>query len=204
MIGNHNESAASPAAGLRLSMPALSGEGISVKRAFALCCLGVCAVFSGAAAAAQAPSSNPAGPVPPAIKAAKKIFISNAGSDSGLFPQPFTGDPNRPYTEFYNDLKASGQYQLVSDPAQADLVLELRLFAPNGPSNPNKVNGASDPLPMLRLVVYDRATHYVLWAITESVEAAVGQKNHDHTLDKAIEEAVTDFESVGGTAPAAP
>jgi len=175
-----------------------------MKRVSAFLCLGVCAVVLDAAAAvAQAPSSDPAGPVPPAIRAAKKIFVSNAGSDSGLFPEPFSGDPNRPYTEFYNALKATGQYQLVSDPAQADLVLELRLLAPSGPQNPNKQNGASDPLPMVRLVVYDRATHYVLWAITESVEEAILQKAHDRNLDNAIEATVTDFERVGGTLPAA-
>jgi hypothetical protein len=174
-----------------------------MKRAFRFVCLGVCAVFTCVCAAAQAPSSDAAGPVPPAIRAAKKIFISNAGSDSGLFPEPFTGDPDRPYTEFYNALKAAGQYQLVSDPAQADLVLELRLLAPNGPQDPNKSYGASDPLPMLRLVIYDRATHYVLWAITESVQGAIGQKNHDRTLDQAIERTAFDFERVSGNAPAA-
>ncbi|MGA7343871.1 MAG: hypothetical protein WBE72_05770 [Terracidiphilus sp.] len=167
-----------------------------------IACLGLCACFLACGAGAQTPSSDPAGPVPPAIRAARKIFISNAGSDSGLFPEPFSGDPNRPYTEFYNTLKAAGQYQLMNDPAQADLVLELRLLAPNGPQIPNKMNGASDPLPMLRLVVYDRATHYVLWAITESVAEAILQKSHDHNLDEAIEATVADFQRVSGTAPA--
>jgi hypothetical protein len=174
----------------------------SKKRIFASLALGAFVLLSGAIAGAQAPVSDATGPVPPAIRAAKKIFISNAGSDSGLFPEPFRGDPDRPYTEFYNALKTTGPYQLVSDPAQADLVLELRLLAPAGPQNPNKVSGASDPLPMLRLVVYDRTTHFVLWAITESVEAAVGQKNHDRMLDNAIEALAFDFERVGGTAPA--
>jgi hypothetical protein len=162
---------------------------------FGLC---VCAILWAQTASAQTPSADPAGPVPPALQGAKKLFISNAGSDSGLFPEPFSGDPNRPYTEFYNALKATGQYQLVSDPAQADVVLELRLLAPNGPQRPDKMNGASDPLPMLRLVVYDRATHYVLWAITESVDWAILQKSHDRNLDNAIEATVTDFERVSG------
>ena len=58
--------------------------------------------------------------------------MSNAGADSGLFPEPFSGDPNRPYSEFYAALKAAGQFALVDDPGQANLVLELRLVAPNG------------------------------------------------------------------------
>lgn len=139
--------------------------------------------------------------MPPAIRAARKIFVSNAGSDSGLFPEPFSGDPDRPYNEFYAALKAAGQYQLVNDPSDADLVLELRLFAPNGPTNPNKQNGASDPLPMVRLVVYDRKTHYTLWALTESVEQAFLQKTHDRNLDNAIKAIVADFERVSGAKP---
>ena len=153
---------------------------------------------------AQMPANPAPGPVPPAILAAKTIFVSNAGSDSGLFPSPFSGDSDRPYAEFFAELKATGDYQLVSDPAQADLVLELRLTAPNGPSNPNKVNGAADPLPMFRLVVYDRKTHYVLWAITESIPEAVGQKNHDKTFDTALGELLSQFLQVAGKMPAAP
>jgi hypothetical protein len=69
--------------------------------------------------------------VPTAIITAKSIFVSNAGSDRDLFPgvftegvelpHVFTGDTDRPYTEFYAALKATGDYQLASDPSQADL-----------------------------------------------------------------------------------
>ena len=98
-------------------------------------CLSLAAVVSFATAAfAQMPAYDQAGPVPPAIAAAKTIFISNAGADSGLFPEPFSGDPDRAYTEFYAALKATGAFTLVADPAHADLVLELRLFAPYRPT----------------------------------------------------------------------
>ena len=160
------------------------------------------AALAWAGAAAQQPDYSAVGPIPPAIRAARTIFVSNAGSDSGLFPEPFTGDPARPYAEFYTWLKAAGHFQLVDDPASADLVLELRLTAPSGPQNPNKPNGASDPLPMLRLVVYDRKSHYVLWAITESVDPALLQKTHDRNLDDAIKAILADFEQVSGTTPA--
>jgi hypothetical protein len=56
---------------------------------------------------------------------------------------------------------------------------------------------------MLRLVIYGRRTHYVLWAFTESVDAAILQKTHDRNLDQAITRIAGDFENVGG-APAAP
>jgi hypothetical protein len=160
------------------------------------------ALLAAVAAIAQQPVPSPAGPVPQAILAAKKIFVSNAGADSGLFPSPFSGDPSRGYSGLYAGLKASGQYELVADPADADLVLELQLTAPNGPTNGNKVNGASNPVPMLRLVVYDRKTHYILWAFTESIDIAFRQKTHDRNFDDALTAILVDFESLTGKPPA--
>jgi hypothetical protein len=96
-----------------------------------------------------------------------------------------------------------GRCQLVSTPGEADLVFELQLTAPNGPQNANKQNGASDPLPMFRLVIYDRATHYVLWALTESIEAALVQKTHDHNFDQALAELVLDAGRLTKSLPSA-
>jgi hypothetical protein len=158
------------------------------------------------AAAALAQQSSLVAPVPPAILSAKRIFVSNAGADSGLFPSPFSGDPNRGYNQLYAGLKAAGQYELVHDPAQADLVLELQLTAPVGSTHSmetNKVNGASDPVPMFRLVIYDSKTHFVLWAMTESVEVAFLQKTHDRNFDNALTAILADFETLTGKPPAA-
>jgi len=159
-------------------------------------------LVSAASMQAQQSTYTQPGPVPPAITSARTLFVSNAGADGGLFPEPFSGDPNRAYTEFYSGLKASGKYEIVGDPSEADLVLELQLTAPNGPSKGSKVNGASDPVPMLRLVVYDRKTHYVLWAMTESIEIAFRQKTHDKNFDEAIAAIVADFEGISGKLPA--
>jgi hypothetical protein len=165
----------------------------------------LCAAFFAAAfALAQEPATTtPQAPVPSAIRAATKVFVSNAGADSGLFPSPFSGDPSRGYNQLYAGLKANGQYQLVDDPSAAELVLELQLTAPNGPSNGSKVNGASDPLPMLRLVVYDRKTHYVLWAFTQSIDVAFLQKTHDRNFDEALTAILLEFEALSGKAQAA-
>jgi hypothetical protein len=107
----------------------------------------------------QAPSSATA-PLP--LRSAKKVFVSNAGADSGLFPHPFSDRPDRAYNQFYAGLQRWDAYALVSDPQEADLIFELQLSAPGGPANPNKQKGASDPLPMFRMVIFDRRTHYVL------------------------------------------
>lgn len=140
-------------------------------------------------------------PVPAALTASKTVFISNAGADSGLFPEPFSGDPNRGYSEFYNLISAGTAFTVVNDPSQADLVLELRLFAPYGPTNASKVYGASDPLPMFRLVVYDRKTHYVLWTVTQSIDVALLQKTHDRNFEQALSSLVNQFLQVVGKPP---
>lgn len=152
-------------------------------------------LLSGTAIFAQKPASGSMAPIPAALRA-EKVFVSNAGADSGLFPAPFSGDPDRSYADFYAALRARGECTLVTDPSDADLVLELRLTAPYGPSEPNKVKGAADPLPMFRLVIYDRKTHYVLWALTESIEYAFLQKTHDRNFDDAIGRLVDDFARV--------
>lgn len=143
------------------------------------------------------------GPVPAAILSAKSLFVSNGGGDAGLFPEPFSGDPSRGYSELYAALKASGQYQLVDDPSQADLVLDLKLTAPYGPSRANKMQGASDPLPMFTLTVFDRKTHYALWTLTRNIDFAVLQRTHDRNFDDALMAIVSQFEALGGKTPAA-
>ena len=85
--------------------------------------------FSVCAGKARSSTPPPTAPVPPAILSAKKIFVANAGADSGLFPHPFGGNPDRAYNQFYAALKADGRWELVSSPREADLVLELRLTA---------------------------------------------------------------------------
>lgn len=148
---------------------------------------------------AQQPT--PPAPVPPLLMQAKNVFISNAGADSGLFPHPFSGDQDRAYREFYAEVKALGQFNIVNNPADADLVFELQLTAPNGPKDADKAKGASDPLPMFRLVIWDRKTHFALWTLTESVDRANLQKTHDKNFDMAIDELTKALVRITSMAP---
>ncbi len=52
-------------------------------------------IATGGIAFGQEPMVPTTAPVPQALMKAKKIFLSNAGADSGLFPHPFSGDPDR-------------------------------------------------------------------------------------------------------------
>ncbi|HEY2822817.1 MAG TPA: hypothetical protein VGJ06_17360 [Candidatus Acidoferrum sp.] len=146
------------------------------------------------------PDALPA-PVPPAIFSAKKVFLSNSGADSGLFPHPFSGSQDRVYNQFYAAMQKWGRYDLVSDPDQADLVFELRLTSPNGPANPDKQKGASDPLPTFRLEIVDRKSHYTLWTVTESVMFAFLQKTHDRNFDDALNALLLDVQNLPKTSP---
>ena len=148
------------------------------------------------------PSQAPThGPVPPAIPAAKTIFVSNAGADSGLFPKPFSGDTSRAYSQFSAALKDTAQFQLVSDPSDADLVLELQLLAPTGPKDPDKQKGTSEPVPEFRLTVYDRKSHYILWTFTQSIGVALLQRTHDRNFDQAISALLQQFLELAGKQP---
>lgn len=142
-------------------------------------------------AAAQTPASGHtqgagAISIPAPILNAKAVFLGNGGADGGLFPEPFSGDPNRGYFALLDQFKSSGKYDLVSDPSQADLVMEILLTAPNGPRQGGKQLGAADPLPFFKLVIYDAKTHFVLWTITEPIEWAILQKTHDRNFDDAV------------------
>jgi hypothetical protein len=161
-----------------------------------LCQLAGIAILSASAALARQAPPPANAPVPPILLTAKKVFISNAGSDSGLFPHPFSGDPDRAYNQFYTAISAGDHFEVVGDPAEADLVFELQLTSPSGPQSPNKQNGASDPLPMFRLIIFDRTTHYILWALTESIDPAFQQKTHDHNFDQALAALVSDLKRV--------
>uniref|UniRef100_E6PZI5 Uncharacterized protein n=1 Tax=mine drainage metagenome TaxID=410659 RepID=E6PZI5_9ZZZZ len=137
------------------------------------------------------------GPIPPELAHPGKIFLANGGADSGLFPTPFSGDTSRGYSQFYKALDTSGQYRLVSGPAQADLVLVLQSCAP-------KVLAAGNSdirfgvLPFLKLTIYDRQTDSPLWTFSQPIRFAFHQKSHDRKYDQAVDKLLSQFEAITG------
>jgi hypothetical protein len=147
--------------------------------------LALCAAcLSAVTALAQRPIPL-SGPVPPAIHAAKKIFLSNAVDISGNY----SGGPTRAYDMFYAALKANSQFEMVSDPSDADLVLELHIVHANSLSA------------IFKLVIYDCKSHYVLWTLSESVDLAQLQSNRDSNFDKALSALIGDFQTLTGKSP---
>ncbi len=137
-------------------------------------------------------------PVPVGLTEGRKLFLSHAGADAGLFPHPFTGTQDRAYGQFFTLLGASKTYELVSTPAEADLVLELHLTAPSGSLGGDKKRGTEDALPTFKLVVYDRPTHYILWTISQTVDQANLQKTHDKNFDDALAMLAGQFVTAAG------
>ncbi|WP_263378781.1 hypothetical protein [Granulicella paludicola] len=135
-------------------------------------------------------------PLPGQLSQVKRVFLSNGGSDAGLFPHPFTGTQDRAYGYFYAALAGNTRYQLVSQPSQADAVVELALAAPLGSLGGDKSKGTTDPLPTFKLTIYDRPTHYVLWTISQTIDPANLQKTHDKNFDTALDSLLSQFEAV--------
>ncbi len=145
-----------------------------------------------AAADAQQPiiprSASSSVPVPKQIQTAQTVFIANGGDTSQLFPDVFSGGPDRPYVQFYSIMQKWGRYQIVSSPDQADLVMEISISNPMGPENSpaNDAPGTDDP--QLRLKILDPHTHIALWTLTSHVElhAFSLKSSRDQEFDIAV------------------
>lgn len=161
----------------------------------------IVAICLAAAVSAQMPAYTKAGPIPPALTTAKTLFISNASSEN-YAALNLSGDPDRTYTEFYAALKATGDFTLVSDPAQSDLVLELRL-ASFGTFDSTGQYGTFNSVPEFRLVIYDTKSHYILWTITNSIDMAARKNVSDKHFDSALTDLLNQFLQITGKAPAA-
>lgn len=121
---------------------------------------------------AEEPPAAPAAPIPAQIIAAKKVFISNGGEDYWLDFDP-KHNPTLTYDEFYADMKSWGKYELVSSPADADVVFEIRL-------------ALLDRSFRVQLLILDPKTHIILWPLNQVAEGASRDATARKNLDKAM------------------
>lgn len=152
-------------------------------------------VSGSAHAQIQQPTAANAAPLPTALTAAKKIFIGNAGDQQNA-------DCLRVYNDFYQGVNALGRFQLVLDPAQADLVVELHYEIDLGASIVS--NSSHGEARQFRIAILDPKTRVILWTLTEHTNYALFQKNRDKNLDGAVAALVDDFHALtgpNGTAP---
>ena len=119
-------------------------------------------------------------PVPSQIASAKNVFISNAGFDSvSVLAFQAAGEPNGHYDRFYNAMKSWGRYELVSAPADADLVFEISF------QSPLDVQQTRDP--NFKLNILDAKTHFILWSLSQPVEGAFRKATFQKNLDKGMD-----------------
>ncbi len=148
---------------------------------------------------AQLPNPTPAAPVPAQIITGNTAFISNAGMDSiSLFVFRNAGNPDQPYNEFYAAMKSWGRYKLVANPADADLVFEIRFTAPI--TDFGKVTTYD---PQLDLTILDAKTHFTLWSLTEPVKGAMRKETWEKNVTQGTTNLINDLKKLSAP-PAAP
>jgi len=140
---------------------------------------------------AQQPPATPTAPLPAQLVNAKRVFVSNGGGDNGSEISRYTNGPDGLYNQFYADVKALGRYDLVSSPADADIVLEIGY---NIAYFPRDVS-----YPKLKLEVRDPRTNVLLWSFTEGVNWAGTLKSGRKHLSEAIEKLADDLKNLRGT-----
>lgn len=148
-------------------------------------------VFSSLVANAQQNTTSPPAPVPSQLSTAKKVFISNGGLDGAAFDLfRKVGNVNQPYNAFYGAVSSWGKYRLVSSPAEADLVFEIRFVSP--------LEGDKyDPsYPPLDLTIYDAKTHFVLWTILAPVEDALRKQTLIRNVNLGIAALIVDLKNL--------
>ena len=141
---------------------------------------------------AQQPVDPPAAPVPAQIVSGRRLFISNASGESETPP----GVPDLTYNEFYADIRSWGRYEIVSAPADADLVFEIRFTSQIGPTAVLGGQGGSGQDFQFRLVILDPKTRTVLWAFTERVPQAANHAASRKKFDDAMTAIVNDVKKL--------
>ena len=139
------------------------------------------------------------GPLPPQIYTSKKVFISNAGGDTNYL---YSGGPARLYNQFYAAVQGWGRYQLVTNPAESDLVLAVSFSVPftgdSTYSGNSRVAGGAVSDPQFLLTIIDPTTRVTLWTFTEHLQVAILQGNRDKNFDQALAALVNDLKNVSG------
>jgi hypothetical protein len=139
--------------------------------------------FAGVARAQESPTA----PMPSQLLSAKKVFISNGGADInpavGSSGEYF-GLPVRPYNDFYAAMKSWGHYELVSAPADADLIFEISF-------NESILGSAK-----FGLLVLDPKTHVLLWTFGEYVTETPKKPQREKNFEEGMASIVADAKSL--------
>jgi len=116
------------------------------------------------------PPPIPAAPVPAQVLSAHRVFISNGESTGTIWPSSLV------YDAFYAGIKSWGKYEIVSAPAESDVVFEVRYLVGVPPGTPERV----------QLFLIDPKTHITLWNCSTRIEVwgrdDTGRKNFEAAI----------------------
>lgn len=117
-------------------------------------------------------------PVPAQIISAKRVFVANL---TGKVVSNLSGGPDRNYNQFYATLTTWGRFKLISTPADADLVLEIRqvILRRIPADRPQDIAG-------LRITIVDPKTNIPLWQLDQPIEPALWEKNQEKNYNLAM------------------
>lgn len=119
-------------------------------------CLSFTILTLGCTTTKPTPAPQPPPDVITRISSAHKIFLSNAGADDS-FLHDIPNGATIGYNQLYASLQQWGYYQLVDNPAQAELIFQLR-GTETAPELENTFSGNVVPhqhAPMLELTILD-------------------------------------------------
>lgn len=144
-------------------------------------------VVPGVYAQQPAQAADPAvAPVPSQITSAKRVFIANAAGNNDSRVAKYVGGPDGIYNQFYADVKSTARFDMVSSPAEADLVLEVTIaLFPVAPSYPS-----------FRLAVLDPKSNVLLWTIAEPVDPALLAKTARKHIAESLGRLADDLKNV--------
>ena len=143
----------------------------------------------------------PLAPLPSPILGAKKVFLTNGGS-------------NLAYDALYSAMQKWGKYEIVGSPEAADVVIELAYRVEDHGtqvwSSTNTNTGQTDVYsrelidPQLVLTIYDGKTRQSLWSTTDHQRLARREKNREKETINSAERLVEMLKERVETAQVAP
>ncbi len=150
-------------------------------------------IFSLALLLAAAPSlraqSPISAPLPSQIATSTHVFLSYAaGANAATADQLYSG--------VYLGLQTWGKYQLVATPVEADLIFEIQY--PHLLSNCSVSQGTGGCLESysLNIQILDRATHTVLWTVSEPNKGGRNKTNQDKSTAAMIAATIADLKAI--------
>jgi hypothetical protein len=132
---------------------------------------------------------------------ARSVFVSNLGEDTVDMFVPggyAVHGVDQPYNYLYAALQNWGRYQIVLDPADADLVLEVRYRDPADVPPPWATHQQTVYHPQLSLTVRDAKTRDVLKDFTEEIPTAILPSNRAKNFAQSIVKLLSDMAKAAG------